>query len=454
MSTTTRILTLNVRGRTRTAEIDCRPFNRAFSCLVGPYSTTKLVEPWQGLLIVKPNWRERLNGLFVALFGAGLVFAGCIPWLGFAWRGKWGWQEVLWACFALIFGLVAVVLVLIGPILVLMGLLAVLDLRSYRFDVGSGTLSYGMPGRRRSRPLEQVLAVQIVRHGKTRHAHPSGGGIRVFRRGEEALERPTYARYQLNLVLDDPAQPRLSLSDHGDLNWTWEAATKLANSLGVPLVDCMPDVEPVVIEPGRRSPQLASATSDVVADSLSVEAAPLPVLGSSTRMATLAQPHPDVLLIKASAFCRLFLTPYVGVPLVISGSLCWNFGQIAQEIGRWGAVFVCLAPWALLPMVLAFWPPRFQFDRCQGLMTYGRPWSVQTRPLADILAVQVIFGGRHQSSDSGGYNTYQLNLVFKDPPRSRLNLSNHSDRQWTQEAGRRLAEFLKVPLLDQLSPED
>ncbi len=44
--------------------------------------------------------------------------------------------------------------------------------------------------------------------------------------------------------------------------------------------------------------------------------------------------------------------------------------------------------------------------------------------------------------------TYQLTLVFKAAPKTRLNLSNHSDLDGTRKTGAQLAEFLKAPLLD------
>jgi hypothetical protein len=52
------------------------------------------------------------------------------------------------------------------------------------------------------------------------------------------------------------------------------------------------------------------------------------------------------------------------------------------------------------------------------------------------------------------FHTYQLNLVLDDANQPRLNLSNHSDRDWTWETGQELAEFLEVPFLDQVVPKE
>ena len=52
------------------------------------------------------------------------------------------------------------------------------------------------------------------------------------------------------------------------------------------------------------------------------------------------------------------------------------------------------------------------------------------------------------SDGARGIQPYELNLVFRDL--SRRNVSNHSDKAWTREAGRRIAAFLNVPLMDYL----
>ena len=104
---------------------------------------------------------------------------------------------------------------------------------------------------------------------------------------------------------------------------------------------------------------------------------------------------------------------------------------------------------ALIGLGMFFWFKAFVFDRRRGILTVGK----QTWRLTEILAVQLLFDGRHSSSDTGSYLTYQLNLVFKDAEKSRVNISNADDLDWTRKTAVQLAEFLKVPLLDQIDPK-
>jgi hypothetical protein len=114
---------------------------------------------------------------------------------------------------------------------------------------------------------------------------------------------------------------------------------------------------------------------------------------------------------------------------------------------------------------------RILFDRRTGMMTMSRRpfWRpaqiVQSRPLRDIIAIQLLYGGHHcDTLDFGGeqgtpgsvhyinYDSYQLNLVLADSEQPRYNLTTHADFKWMRETGHKLADFLGIPLLDQLLP--
>ena len=58
-------------------------------------------------------------------------------------------------------------------------------------------------------------------------------------RADEDFEeyRPSF---QINLILDDPKHPRVGFITVQDAGWTRNAARKLADYLGVPLVDQIP----------------------------------------------------------------------------------------------------------------------------------------------------------------------------------------------------------------------
>jgi hypothetical protein len=113
---------------------------------------------------------------------------------------------------------------------------------------------------------------------------------------------------------------------------------------------------------------------------------------------------------------------------------------------------------------------QIQFDRRTGLMTmrrrpfgFWRPVQVvQSRPMRDIIAIQLLYGGfQCDTIELGGepgtpgsvlyhnYHSYQLNPVLADAEQTRYNLTTHSDYKWMREAGQKLAGFLGIPLLDQ-----
>jgi hypothetical protein len=97
---------------------------------------------------------------------------------------------------------------------------------------------------------------------------------------------------------------------------------------------------------------------------------------------------------------------------------------------------------------------RLRFDRVSGWMTVGCFGLRGKRRLSDILAVQVVKAG--VKKDPGSENpalTYQINLALTDSNAPRRNLTHHTDRTWTREAGRRIADFLQVPLVDQIGDD-
>ena len=70
------------------------------------------------------------------------------------------------------------------------------------------------------------------------------------------------------------------------------------------------------------------------------------------------------------------------------------------------------------------------------------------RPLADILAVQLLNGGYHQGDDGPGYPCWQVNLLVDDEAEPRWNLTNDANRAAARQHAARPAGFLGVPLLD------
>lgn len=108
---------------------------------------------------------------------------------------------------------------------------------------------------------------------------------------------------------------------------------------------------------------------------------------------------------------------------------------------------------------------RFRFDRPSGRLVVDRragfrpEWRAERElPLASILAVQLLFHGRHTVAEpqgAGDHQTisyrefagYELNLVLDG---DRLHLLALADWAWLREAGGEVAAYLGVPVVDRL----
>lgn len=107
-------------------------------------------------------------------------------------------------------------------------------------------------------------------------------------------------------------------------------------------------------------------------------------------------------------------------------------------------------------------PMQYRFDRSARLMTMQRcygfsitPRLLATYSLDDVVALQLLYryfaafqAGVHPQSEHK--HSYEMNLVFRNTLPPRVNLAVHSDWKWMRQAGPRLAEFLDIPVIDQL----
>ncbi len=170
----------------------------------------------------------------------------------------------------------------------------------------------------------------------------------------------------------------------------------------------------------------------------------------------------DTFLLNLGCFSQL-LAPLLGALVVGTGILFW-FGTVWSfaDDSLSGAVqgvfcfFLGLLCFFVGPASILL--PWFRFDRMIGQWTYRQMWSwrsprlfPQRRPLSDILAVQVLFGGVRNDSEDGPFETFQLNLVLRDERQPRMLLCAPSDCDWVLKTGRELADFLGVPLLNHLA---
>ena len=180
----------------------------------------------------------------------------------------------------------------------------------------------------------------------------------------------------------------------------------------------------------------------------------------------------DVELERPSALCLAFEPRKSGWPLTIVVILGLSAGPIVGVVFTLQPGFERNAPWGLrvLSVILAAvfvvsllfgllamgsWRRRLRFDRAGGLFTVGRRpfwliWRplklVSSRPLADLVGVQVIDCGRQGYSlevgepgtpgsvVSGISHGYQLNLILNDTSAPRLNIAPFG---WAVDARRR-----------------
>ena len=317
---------------------------------------------------------------------------------------------------------------LVGSVLlVLLGLLQTLGRRAC-FDRTRGELTLGWRGRRAPRPLASLKAVEAVEVG---------------------------AQHQLNLVPDDPRQPRINLITDAAPALVRRAAERVASFLGVPLLDA-------------RTPTPAAARVGAGEEAVNpleeLSRSPLaPGKASIRGPARVVPKGDDILVLRArSRLTWIHLVPVLlttGLELYIVW-LAW-FGPAAGQPGLgWPAMIVLLGGSlsqvaALKPLLLY----RDHFDRQAGLLTLGWFGFKGTCPLAQILAVQLIPGGLVDKTAGpfgrGGERvSYQLNLVTADAYQDRLNLTDNADLKWTRQAGQQIAELLGVPVIDQIAEDD
>ena len=97
----------------------------------------------------------------------------------------------------------------------------------YRFDASDGWLTIRHFWRTRRRQLAQIVAVQMI---------DAGWFGTKFNEGVADNTRVRFRSYQLNLVLDDPGEPRLFVAYNSDFTDMARKAKILADFLDVPLV--------------------------------------------------------------------------------------------------------------------------------------------------------------------------------------------------------------------------
>ena len=112
------------------------------------------------------------------------------------------------------------------------------SLRWITFDRKANQLVFerrvGFRSRRRieyTYPLETIKAVQLLHSGHHSISDSQGAGE------QQTISHRQFHGYELNLVLDDSAVPRLNLASLTDWQWIRETGGRIAGFLGVPVID-------------------------------------------------------------------------------------------------------------------------------------------------------------------------------------------------------------------------
>ena len=177
-----------------------------------------------------------------------------------------------------------------------------------------------------------------------------------------------------------------------------------------------------------------------------IDTRPLRALASTGTSHALRRPDDRLLTLTPISFVPLVGGLFGLVILLVGGGIYLTSGHPGGLfVGGIGAVF------ALAFLLIVLTARRFEFDRERGLIRVRRLGLRRCYPLERVRAIQLVPGGWHGSGTRPKFFTYQLNVVFDDADRPRMNLTNHSNWEATWRAGSALAEFLGVPLLDEVS---
>lgn len=173
---------------------------------------------------------------------------------------------------------------------------------------------------------------------------------------------------------------------------------------------------------------------------------PLRVPASTGISHSLRRPNEQLLVIRPVRFFPM-LGGFVGLVLTLVGVgiILKSYHPAGWFVGAIGAVA------AVVWSVIALFGRQFEFDRGVAVLRVRRLGSRHDYPLGRIIAVQLIHGGWYGGGDRPTFNTYQLNLVLGGADRTRVNITSTANWEATWGMASALADFLGVPLLDEVS---
>jgi hypothetical protein len=158
----------------------------------------------------------------------------------------------------------------------------------------------------------------------------------------------------------------------------------------------------------------------------------------------------DKIFIKGSTSMGIFKTLFI-VPVIvvfIVGIYFSFFGNTAMGVFM---ICFCVMFGGMSYFTLSRFDKKFTIDKFNGTYYVGKEFDIVNQKdrmvqgyIKEIYAIQLIKERISSNSSSGSYNSYEMNLVFKDG--ERLNIMDHGSSKDVDASAIKLGDILNIPI--------
>jgi hypothetical protein len=156
---------------------------------------------------------------------------------------------------------------------------------------------------------------------------------------------------------------------------------------------------------------------------------------------SVSRPRADCLVIANHGLAR-----FIGWCCGVFGWLVLALGVLTLFEHVAGLLLVLWGGAMFFIWVRGVWP-RYRFDAGDAHLTVSHVGRTRRRPLGDIVAVQVIDGGKFKGRRGRVFTCYQMNLILDDAQEPRLFVSYNDVLAELESTAKLVADFLNVPLV-------